>query len=138
MTEADLPVGGRTFVKDYEQFANVLRTNLLKLANSPVLQIDDGTFRGYAGTQKVNVIDCTSLKDLSGALSTVPLDVKSIGNQLLGGIGVTPEIQAAMMTKWLALPLAAKTSFLTRYHALDLTNTEAVTAFLHSMIAALS
>lgn len=97
--------GTRAFVKEVEDCGTVQRTNLLGLSNTPVVVLNDGSARAYAGQRRAQVVNPELKKDILGTLFVdIPLDVFSVGEQQLTAFGVPVEKQRAIFVKWRGLP----------------------------------
>lgn len=86
--------GTRAFVKEVGDFGTVQRTNLLGLANTPVIILDDGSAKAYAGQRRAEVVNTGLKKDVLGnSFEAIPLDVFAVGEVQLTAFGVPPEKQ---------------------------------------------
>jgi hypothetical protein len=133
----DLPLGARTFQKDQQQYGYVQRTSLLGLSNTPVVLVDDGSLRAYAGAQRVQVVDKAAGVDLFNEPTSLPMDVYDVGFTQLTAAGFSVEQQKQIYTAWVALPSAEKDSWTAQWDALDPTDTAAANAFVQGLVGTL-
>ena len=131
--------GARAFVKEASDFGTVQRTNLLGLANTPVILMDDGTAKAYAGQRRAEVVNTELKKDVLGnEFADVPLDVFAVGLQQLTAFGVPAETQTAIFTKWRSLPSDQKQAFIAQWEQVDSDDSAELNAFLQQMVDHLS
>ena len=96
--------GDRTFLKDYDEFADVKREGFLGFKNSAVVLCDDGTMAGYCGDSlSEKVVNNSTGKDGKGVDFEIPLDVKQVGPAILSEVGLAPLDQKALFQKFMVL-----------------------------------
>ncbi|GAQ92885.1 alpha/beta-Hydrolases superfamily protein [Klebsormidium nitens] len=127
--------GTRAFVREVEDFGTVQRTNLLGLSNTPVVVLDDGSARAYAGQRRAQVVNPELKKDVLGnSFEDIPLDVFSVGEQQLTVFGVPAEKQRVIFAKWRGLPADQKQAFIAQWEEVDEDNQAELNAFLQQMV----
>jgi hypothetical protein len=135
----EIAKGARTFLKDVNDFGTVQRTNLLKLRNTPVVLLDDGSARAFAGGRRSEVVDVASKADVLGnPVTSVPLDVFAVGATQLTEYGVPAAQQTSIFKKWRSLPDAQKKVFVDQWEEVETSDQAALNAFLQMMIDNLS
>jgi hypothetical protein len=129
----------RAFALDKGLYGNVARRNVLGLANAPELVLDDTNRVAYFGRNVVEkIVDPQTGHDGLGVEHSLPLDVKIIGYQVLTQFGYTAEQQEGLMAAWLVMPQAQKDDYSAQWKVLDTTDIPAVTAFVTSLVTALT
>lgn len=138
-TSREIAKGTRAYLKDVNDFGTVQRTNLLGLQNSPVVVLDDGTARAFAGGRRREVVDVATKVDVLGnPVPLVPVDVFKVGAVQLTEFGVPEAQQTEIFKKWRLLPEAQKTEFIHRWEGLDTSDIASLNAFLQMMVDELS
>lgn len=127
--------GARAFVKEAQDFGTVQRTNLLGLTNTPVILMDDGTAKAYAGHRRAEVVNAGLKKDVLGNdFVDVPLDVFTVGLEQLTAFGVPAETQTNIFKKWRSLPSDQKQAFIAQWEQVDPNDSAELNAFLQQMV----
>jgi len=129
--------GQRLYVQDKADYANVVRTSFLGLQKAPVVLMDDGSLRGYAGVEAEEQIVDTVLKQNSyGEAVEIPVDVRYVGIAQLTAHGTPSETQSTMFNNWRTkLTQDQRNTFMASWGAVDTSNATALGAFLDSMVA---
>lgn len=98
--------GDRTYVSESDSYGYVSRTTFLGLKTiSPVIEMDDGTLSGVCGQNaKDKVFNKTSGKNGNDEVVELPIDVREVGPELLGSIGVSEVDRSVLFEKFMALP----------------------------------
>lgn len=134
---AQVSQGDRAYLKSSGLFAEVTRTNLLNLRDSPVLLRDDGQLVAFAGDATHEVVNKSTASDGVGSV-TVPVDVRVIGIHLLTQAGVSAETQASMFNNFVRLPKSERDTYVAAFEAVDQSKPEEVRAFLNNMVQGLT
>jgi hypothetical protein len=135
----DIAKGSRAFLKDVNDFGTVQRTNLLGLQDSPVVLLDDGSARAFAGGRRSEVVNVEAKADgLGNPVSTIPLDVFAVGGAQLTEFGVPAAQQTEIFKKWRQLSDTQKASFMEQWEEVDASDQASLNAFLQMMVDALS
>jgi len=88
--------GERTFIKDDDSFADVMRTRIFgKESSGVVVQMDDGSYKAFIGNSVNQVVNTETQKDANGTDFEIPMDVKKHGPAILSAIGLDAENQRA-------------------------------------------
>jgi hypothetical protein len=134
-----VPTGTRAYIKPDDFYGEVIRTTTLNLQNSPVVQRDDGKLRAFLGTEVVEVVNKETKSDGIEIVADLPLDVRMVGIDLMGAMGVPQATQGAMFNSWLyKLTKEQRATYTTQFAAVDVADHAAVGAFITNMIAALT
>lgn len=97
--------GDRTFLKDTDSHAEVVKSGFLGLSSSVVMECDDGFMRAYCGEDlSEKVVNTSTGKDGKGEAYEVPVDVRTIGPTVLSSLGVDTDSQTAIFQKFMVLP----------------------------------
>ena len=97
--------GERTFIKDDDSFADVMRTRIFgKESSGVVVQMDDGSYKAFIGNSVNQVVNTETQKDANGTDFELPMDVKKHGPSILSAIGLDAENQRALFQKFMVLP----------------------------------
>lgn len=135
----EIAKGTRTYLKDVDDFGTVQRTNLLGLQNTPVVLLDDGSARAFAGERRAEVVDVAAKVNVLGdPVPSVPLDVFAVGATQLTEFGVPPAQQTSIFKKWRTLPDDQKRVFVEQWESLDTSDQASLNAFLQMMVDNLS
>jgi len=134
---AQVAQGDRAYLKSSGLFGDVTRTNLLNLANSPVLLRDDGVQVAFAGDETHEVVNKVTASDGVGSV-TVPVDVRLVGVQLLTQAGVSAATQATMFDNFVKLTKGERDTYVAAFEAVDQSKPDEVRAFLNSMVQGLT
>ncbi len=96
--------GDRTFLKDTDSHAEVVKSSFLGFSSSVVMECDDGIMRAYCGEElSDNVVNTSTGKDGKGVDYDVPVDVRTIGPTVLSSLGVDTDNQTAIFQKFMVL-----------------------------------
>ena len=97
--------GERTFIKDDDSFADVMRIRIFgKESSGVVVQMDDGSYKAFIGNSVNQVVNTETQKDANGTDFEIPMDVKKHGPSILSSIGLDAENQRALFQKFMVLP----------------------------------
>jgi hypothetical protein len=139
MSGIEVATGSRLYVQDAAEYGDAVRTNILGLANTPVITLDGGSTVSYFGPNRAKVVDAAKKQSLiTGASVSLPVDVKMVGRDQLNALGIPADQQTAMFSKWIALNDAQRTQFLSSWNGLDKSDADEVRQFVQSMVEALS
>lgn len=139
MSGIDVTPGSRLYVQDAAEYGDAVRTNILGLANTPVIALDGGSTVTYFGPNRAKVVDASKKQSLvTGASVSLPVDVKMVGRDQLNALGIPADQQAAMFSQWMSLSDAQRTDFLSKWNGLDKSDADEVRQFVQSMVEALS
>lgn len=101
--------GDRTFLKDTDSHAEVVKSGFLGISSAVVMECDDGVMRAYCGEELDDkVVNTTTGKDGKGVDFDVPVDVRTIGPTVLTSLGVDTGNQTAIFQKFMVLPKAVR------------------------------
>ena len=102
--------GDRAYVIDNDSYGVITRTSFLGLKDaSPIVQLDDGTLSGFCGNNATEkVVNKTTGKNGKGVSIQMPTDVREIGPDLLGSIGVDENDQLVLFEKFMSLPKSVR------------------------------
>jgi hypothetical protein len=133
-------VGSRAYVTIVDDFGNINRPSFLGLKNAPVLQMDDGTLRGFAGEQAMeSVVPVDVGKNAIDQTIDLPVDVRITGIAQLTAAGVPTETQALLFDNWRTkLTKAQRTQYSNVWQSTSSSSPEEKVAFVQSMISMLS
>jgi hypothetical protein len=138
MSAIDVTPGSRLYVQDAAEYGDAVRINILGLANTPVITLDGGSTVSYFGPNRAKVVDASKKQSLiTGALVSLPVDVKMVGRDQLNALGIPADKQTAMFSKWIALSDAQRTQFLSTWNGLNKSDADEVRQFVQSMVEAL-
>ncbi|KAG5188950.1 hypothetical protein JKP88DRAFT_287033 [Tribonema minus] len=136
---AHVTPGARAYIKPDDFYGDVVRTTVLNLANSPVVQRDDGKLRAFMGQEVAEVVNKETKSDGVETVDDLPLDVRMVGIELMSAMGIPQETQALMFNNWLSkLTKEQRTAYTTQFAAVDTNDAAAVGAFITAMTAALT
>lgn len=108
--------GDRAYLTDSDSYGEVSRTTFLGLKNASVITMDDGTVSAFSGENVLEkVVSKASGKNGKGNDIELPVDVKEVGPELLGEIGVSDEDQLSLFEKFMALPKTTRRSKLNEW-----------------------
>lgn len=139
MSAIDIEPGARVYAQDAAQYGDTTRSSILGLSSTPVIALDDGATVAYFGPNRAKVVDAVKKKQImDGTPVTLPLDVKMVGRDQLNALGITPEQQASMFAKWMALSDTQRSGYLAAWTALDKSNADELLQFVQSMVESLS
>ena len=138
MSDIEIATGSRLYVQDAAEYGDAVRTNVLGLANTPVIALDGGSTVSYFGPNRAKVVDASKKKSITtGATVSLPVDVKMVGRDQLNALGIPADQQTAMFSKWMTLSDAQRTDFLSTWNGLDKSDADEVRQFVQSMVEAL-
>lgn len=136
-----LAAGTRIWLADVGAYGTIARTNVLGCKVSPfvTLQLDDGSYRGYAGAYALQMaVDAASGSNGVGeAWDALPLDVKMVGYRVLSSMGFPTDQQVALMYNWVALPSASQAAYVSAWAAVDQSNLASVQGYASNLVGAL-
>lgn len=134
-----VPIGQRAFVKSKSEFGSNRRDNLLGLSSSAVVQMDDGSYLGFAGTEaKVELVNAATKLDGEDQSVEIPLDFRWAGYAILTSLGVPEDQQLALFTRFMSdYTDEQRTAFIEQYISIQ-GDAEAVAAFAQQMITLLT
>lgn len=136
---AHVPAGSRAYIKADDFYGEVVRTTVLNLQNCPVVQRDDGKLRAFLGPEVVEVVNKETKSDGVVVVADLPLDVRMVGIELMGAMGVPLATQGTMFNNWLyKLTKEQRATYTSQFAAVNITDQAAVGAFISNMIAALT
>ena len=129
----------RVYLLDKNLYGNNVRT-FLGIQNSAVVSSDDGSVAGYAGDYaKTNVVDVSTQKNGWGNESTLPLDFRVKGIELMTAFGIPAETQQSMFANFMTNYTAdQRSAFVAQFQTIDLSDTAAVQAFVNTMMSMLT
>lgn len=132
-------VGERTYISVRDDFGTVVRPTFLGLQSAPVVQLDDGTFAGFAGQHALKeVVPVADGKNLDNETVAVPLDVRTVGTQVMNLIGVPSETQAAMFQTFRALDKAQRDELVSQWQSANAGTDQDKAAFVQAMVSQLT
>src|SRR6476646_2317109 len=132
--------GLRTYVAapEISDFGTIERTSFLGLTNAPVITLDDGRKVGLAGTDALkHVVPVNTGKNLMDETIEVPLDVRTVGIQVMTAMSYSAETQATMFENFVKLPKSQRDEYAGLWLTVKDKTPEEQKTFVEDMIAAL-
>ena len=133
-------IGERAYVPLVDDFGNILRPSFLGLQHAPVLTMDDGSLKGFAGHQALQTVVPTSEnKNALAETIEVPLDVRIVGIAQLTTAGVSTEIQGVMFDNFRnKLTKEQRDQYSAMWLAASSSSPEEQVSFIQSMVSMLT
>jgi len=104
-----ITTGDRVFLTDSESYGDVTREGFLGLTSAASMLCDDGLVRAFTGTTLAEtIVNTTTGKNGKGVNHTMPTDVKKVGPEILGALGLDDDTQIAYFQKFMVLPKATR------------------------------
>jgi len=129
--------GDRVFLAESESYGDVTREGVLGLSSAASMLCDDGFVRAFTGTNfSETIVNTTTGKNGKGLSHTIPTDVKQVGPEILGALGLDEDTQIAYFQKFMVLPKATRHAHIEEWVAVK-DDTATRSTFLASLIGEL-
>ena len=111
----------RVYMNDVNMYGNIVRTGILGLKKSDSLVIlgDNGVMKAYSGNCCCSVISASTSTNKSGEKFNLPLDVKTIGADILTDAKVPKLKQMKIFSNYLGLTSAEQRVYTTKWESIS-------------------